>query len=110
MEVSKISFSKPCPNNNNFSGYTPEFTGFVDKSVYKFVWRGVRSGMNDIVQRANSKGVKVDIGELSELKKYGEDILRNIENFMKQLHDDTSLFIDLFTCGFTWLFTELFNL
>ena len=72
------------------------FTGTVHKSVVKYVNTAVRNAAEKELEKANNSGNYIDIEPIVELQKRGNNLLKNLAEYMKGLHKDSVLKIKQF--------------
>lgn len=78
------------------SSYQPQFNGYVDKSVRKYVNKAVKNECKHIVKMAEKNNVENVDDKLFDIHALGSKILNSLSAFMQHTHKDTK-----FTMGNT---------
>ena len=87
MSIQRISTVNSTNNSNS-----PNFKGFVDKSLKKVVFKTLRSYCEHEVDVANSLGTKVDKDHLAKMVDKTKWAMQKLDGFMAKCHPKTSIF------------------
>ena len=78
----------------NHNNYNPNFNGFVDKSVKKYVENVVKTECNKLVADANKDKVEVEKDALKNIYDMGKRVLNKLNSFMKPQHEKSFIALD----------------